>query len=39
MRYGVGIARRGWVTPVEVLNTWPLSRVRAFVEAKRRRVA
>ncbi len=37
LRYGVGIARRGWLTAAEVINTWPLSRLRKFVAAKRRK--
>jgi DNA polymerase (family 10) len=36
MRFGVGTARRGWVEPRHVLNTRPLSEVRAFIAAKRR---
>jgi DNA polymerase (family 10) len=36
LRYGVGTAQRGWLTKDDVLNTWPLTRVRAFVQAKRR---
>ncbi|NUS53721.1 MAG: DNA polymerase/3'-5' exonuclease PolX, partial [Streptomycetaceae bacterium] len=35
IRYGVGTAQRGWVTAEEVINTWPLDRLRAFVAAKR----
>jgi len=30
-RYGVAIAQRGWVTPDEVINTWPLDRLRCFL--------
>ena len=37
MRLGVGTARRGWVQARHVLNTRPVSEVRAFVAAKRRR--
>jgi DNA polymerase (family 10) len=37
MRLGVGTARRGWVEARHVLNTRPVSEVRAFVAAKRRR--
>jgi DNA polymerase (family 10) len=37
MRYGVGTAQRGWLTPNEVINTWPLDKLRAFLNAKRRR--
>jgi DNA polymerase (family 10) len=36
MRLGLGTARRGWVGARHVLNTRPLSAVRAFIEAKRR---
>jgi DNA polymerase (family 10) len=36
LRYGVGTAQRGWVSAEEVINTWPLSRLREFVAAKRR---
>lgn len=35
MRFGVAIAQRGWVTPDEVINTWPLARLREFVAEKR----
>jgi DNA polymerase (family X) len=35
LRYGVGIAQRGWLTAADVINTWPLSKLRAFVRAKR----
>lgn len=37
LRYGVGIAQRGWLTAAEVINTWPLPELRRFVEAKRQR--
>ena len=30
MPYGVGAAQRGWLTPDDVINTWPLDRLRAF---------
>jgi DNA polymerase (family 10) len=36
MRFGVGLARRGWVGPEHVLNTRPLDQVLAFIAAKRR---
>jgi DNA polymerase (family 10) len=35
MELGVGTARRGWVEPRHVLNTRPVSDVRAFIAAKR----
>jgi DNA polymerase (family X) len=31
MRYGVGTAQRGWLTPDDVINTWPLRRLREFL--------
>jgi DNA polymerase (family 10) len=30
MPYGVGTAQRGWLTPDDVINTWPLDKLRAF---------
>ena len=36
MRFGVGLARRGWIGPDQVLNSRPLDQVRAFIAAKRR---
>ena len=37
MRFGVGTARRGWITPEQVLNTRSLDDVRAFIARKRAR--
>ncbi|MFF4739335.1 DNA polymerase/3'-5' exonuclease PolX [Streptomyces sp. NPDC001262] len=31
MRYGVGTAQRGWLTEDDVINTWPLQRLRRFL--------
>jgi DNA polymerase (family 10) len=31
MPYGVGTAQRGWLTPDDVINTWPLDELRAFL--------
>ncbi|MGI5404456.1 DNA polymerase/3'-5' exonuclease PolX [Streptomyces sp. CA-135486] len=31
MRYGVGTAQRGWLTKDEVINTWPLTKLRRFL--------
>jgi DNA polymerase (family 10) len=39
MAFGIGTARRGWVEPRHVLNTRPIAEVRAFIAAKRRRLA
>jgi DNA polymerase (family X) len=36
MPYGVGTAQRGWLTPDDVINTWPLDRLRAFLRKGRR---
>ncbi len=30
-RFGVGIAQRAWLTPGDVINTWPLDRLLAFL--------
>ena len=35
IRFGVATAQRGWVRPDDVINTWPLPRLRNFL-AKRR---
>jgi DNA polymerase (family 10) len=35
LRYGVGTAQRGWLTPDEVINTWPLPRLQEFIADKR----
>jgi DNA polymerase (family 10) len=35
MRYGVGMAQRGWLTGQDVINTWPLERLRAFLRKGR----
>jgi DNA polymerase (family 10) len=37
MRYGVGIARKGWLTPKDVLNTMPVDDVLAFFHEQRKR--
>ncbi len=36
MRYGIGQAQRGWLTKEDVINTWPLARLRKFVDDKRK---
>jgi DNA polymerase (family 10) len=35
MRYGVGTAQRGWLTADDVINTWPLRRLRTFLRKGR----
>lgn len=35
VRAGVNAARKGWLTPENVLTTWPLSRVEAWLAARR----
>jgi DNA polymerase (family 10) len=35
MPYGVGTAQRGWLTPGDVINTWPLDALRAFLRKGR----
>ncbi|TMR36684.1 DNA polymerase/3'-5' exonuclease PolX [Actinomadura geliboluensis] len=34
IRYGIGTAQRGWLTPDDVINTWPLARLREFLAKK-----
>ncbi|MEV8531433.1 DNA polymerase/3'-5' exonuclease PolX [Streptomyces sp. NPDC051211] len=34
MRYGVATAQRGWLTADDVINAWPLTRLRRFVAKK-----
>ncbi|HEX9235023.1 MAG TPA: PHP domain-containing protein, partial [Actinomycetota bacterium] len=36
MRYGVGVAQRGWLTRGDVINTWPLGKLRTFLRKGRR---
>jgi DNA polymerase (family X) len=31
LRFGVGTAQRGWLTADDVINTWPLDRLRGFL--------
>ncbi len=35
LRYGVGTAQRGWLTQDDVINTWPLQRLRRFLRKGR----
>ncbi len=35
LRYGILTARRGWLTPDLCINTWPASRLHAWLRAKR----
>ena len=35
MPYGVGTAQRGWLTPDDVINAWPLDKLRAFLRKGR----
>jgi DNA polymerase (family X) len=34
LRYGIGTAQRGWLTPADVINTWPPAKLRKFAAAK-----
>jgi DNA polymerase (family 10) len=34
-RYGVGSAQRGWLTADDIINTWPLERLRGFLRKNR----
>jgi DNA polymerase (family 10) len=35
MRYGVATAQRGWLTKDDVINAWPLSKLRRFLRKER----
>ena len=35
LRYGVGTAQRGWLTADDVINTWPLAKLRKFLRKGR----
>ena len=35
MRYGVATAQRGWLTDDDVINTWPLAKLRRFLRKGR----
>jgi DNA polymerase (family 10) len=35
IRYGIGIARRAWVEPRQVVNTWPLDELLAWLAERR----
>jgi DNA polymerase (family X) len=35
LRYGIGTAQRGWLTKDDVINAWPLSRLRNFLRKGR----
>jgi DNA polymerase (family 10) len=35
MRFGVGQAQRGWLTKDDVINTWPLGKLRKFLRKSR----
>ena len=37
LRLGAGVARKGWLTKADVVNTLPLAKLRAALEAKGRR--
>jgi DNA polymerase (family 10) len=37
MRFGISVARRAWLTPGDVLNTWPEKQLVSWLEKKRSR--
>jgi DNA polymerase (family 10) len=37
LRFGIAVAQRGWVEPDQVINTWPLAKLRRFLAKGRRR--
>jgi DNA polymerase (family 10) len=36
VRFGIGIARKAWLTTADVINAWPLDDVEAWLEERRR---
>ncbi|WP_274912033.1 DNA polymerase/3'-5' exonuclease PolX [Streptomyces sp. WZ-12] len=36
LRYGIGTAQRGWLTKDDIINAWPLTKLRRFLRAGRR---
>jgi DNA polymerase (family X) len=34
LRYGIGTAQRAWLTPDDVINTWPLRKLQSFLKRK-----
>jgi DNA polymerase (family X) len=36
MRYGIGVARKGWLRPTDVLNTLEIDELRAFFQQRRK---
>lgn len=37
VRFGVAVARKGWLTPEDVVSAWDLERVRAYFERRKSR--
>jgi DNA polymerase (family 10) len=37
MEYGVSVARRAWVPPAGILNTWPPEEIRAWFKSRANR--
>jgi DNA polymerase (family 10) len=37
LRYGVAVAQRGWLEADDVINTWPLAKLRRFLAKGRTR--
>jgi DNA polymerase (family 10) len=37
--FGVATAQPGWLTADDVINTWPLTRLRAFLQSHQKTVA
>jgi len=35
LRYGIGVARKGWLTPDDVINTFPVEKALARLQARR----
>ena len=36
IEYGIAVARRGWATAANILTTWPLERLLAWLQRRER---
>jgi DNA polymerase (family 10) len=34
MQFGIATAQRGWAEPSDIINTWPLAKLRRFVASR-----
>ena len=39
IKFGVGVARRAWLQPQQIINTWPVEKILELKERKRKKLA